>query len=370
MSAPEHQTATHTSLIWDLPLRLFHWAMVACVLVAAISGYFFEEWWLDLHVVAGYGLACLLVFRLIWGLVGSTYSRFSHFPLSRGKLIEHIKQLLTFKSPTYDGHNPLGAWMIVLMLATMVFLVLSGFLVWGGQENHGPLASVISYEIGDWAEDFHEVFANLLMVCVALHLCGVVGETILFKHPLIKAMITGKKPAPSATPNATYWHSIFGLLLLSIIIAAFTYWVDETDVRAEVSPLNQTYRSECGDCHAIYHPSLRSAANWQVMLDQLEDHYGEDASLDAKTLKKITQYLNEQNAHTIETEAAHKMGRHDTPTARITDTPYWQKKHARLSKHSFKHPKVMFKSNCTACHTDARSGRFDDVNIKLPKGIS
>ena len=96
-------------MVWDLPLRLFHWAMVCVVAVAGVTGFLAPEWWLDVHVIAGYALTTLLVFRLVWGFAGSRYSRFRSFPLTPGGVVHHIRSLLHKKSPVHTGHNPVGS---------------------------------------------------------------------------------------------------------------------------------------------------------------------------------------------------------------------------------------------------------------------
>jgi cytochrome b len=357
-------------VVWDLPLRFFHWLMVLTVTIAAVTGYFFEEWWLDVHVYAGYVLACLLVFRLIWGFIGSYYSRFHTFPLSADNLFKHLKDLLKGKSKQHTGHNPVGAWMIVVILTTLISIVVTGFLVWGGQENNGPLASVVGYQAGEWSEDIHEVLAGILMTVIGIHILGVLVETVIFKHPLIKAMITGRKEGVShAGKPASTWHTVVGFVIILSVGGAFSYWISATAQTPLAMSSNATYQQECGDCHPAYHPSLRTQNNWQMIMTNLSDHYGEDASLDGAVHSEISDFLNLQNASSFDTEVAHKIGRHDTQSLRMTDTRYWQKKHDELDAKDFSHPSIGSKVNCNACHKDANSGRFDDDQIKLPKGI-
>ncbi len=357
-------------LIWDLPLRLFHWAMVLVVCVAAVTGYLFEDWWLDVHVWAGYALTALLLFRLIWGFVGSYYSRFNSFPLSIGGVRTHLFDLLKGRSDPKEGHNPVGAWMIVLLLTTLIGLVVSGFVVWGGQENNGPLASVISYGVGKGVEDVHEIFANILMGLIGVHLAGVLVETVIFKHDLIRAMLTGEKQVvPSGKSTAGLKHSVIGIVLFAVIAFGLTYWINSASRANEVAALDPVYKQACGECHMAYHPSLRTQSAWDQLMQGLEDHYGEDASLSDEVAQTVSTYLKDNNALNFDTEVAHKIGRINTPSLRITDTRFWQKKHDDFKDADFRHPAVGSKINCIACHKDAETGRFDDASIKLPKGI-
>ncbi len=208
-------TPDSTQLIWDFPLRLFHWSMVLAVGTAAVTGYFFEDALLDVHAYAGYLLAYLLVFRLIWGFVGSYFSRFHSLALSPSLAVKHLKNLLRGKSHAYAGHNPLGAWMIVALLIMLVLTVITGFIVWGAEENRGPLAALVSHRLADWSEEIHEALSGILMIAIGIHVVGVATETLLFKHPLIKAMITGKKTVPYRTgKTVSMWHTWLGFTIL------------------------------------------------------------------------------------------------------------------------------------------------------------
>lgn len=357
-------------LIWDLPLRVFHWSMVITVTIAGITGYFLEEWWLDVHVYAGYSIGCLLAFRLIWGFIGSYYSRFHSYPLKYKKAISHLKNMIQGKSASYTGHNPVGAWMIVGLLSCLSLLIITGMVVWGGQENHGPLAHLVGYKVGDFSEDIHGIIANILMFAIAIHISGVFVETYFLKHPVINAMITGKKTTDDTKANANIWYTIRGAFVFTLIIGSVVYWGTSAPANsmteAQVLP---AYKQECGDCHPAYHPSLRTAASWQSIMNNLSDHYGEDASLDEQTMPKIANYLHSNNATSFDTEVSHKIGRHDTKSMRMTDTRYWQKKHDEIPENDFKHSAIGSKVNCNGCHRDADTGRYDDDNIKLPKGV-
>ncbi|HER26557.1 MAG TPA: cytochrome B, partial [Rhodospirillales bacterium] len=100
------ELTSQTTRVWDLPLRLFHWAMVPTVIVVAVTGFLAPQWWLGLHSIAGYALGVLLAFRLLWGVVGSPYSRFSSFPLKPGAVYQHLLSVLHRTPQVIVGHNP------------------------------------------------------------------------------------------------------------------------------------------------------------------------------------------------------------------------------------------------------------------------
>ncbi len=356
-------------LIWDLPLRLFHWSLVIIIIVTTITGYLLEYWWLYIHIYAGYILICLLSFRLIWGVIGSYYSRFDSFPLSRLMLIKHLKNIYNGKSKQYTGHNPVGAWVIIILLSILILLLITGLLVWGGVENNGPLANIIGYQTGLLNKDIHEALSAILMGMIAIHIMGILIETIYFKHPLIKSMITGKKTFRNNKITVMPYHSLYGGIVFLCIALALFYWVNISTAKSIDIKANSIYQQECGDCHAPHHPSLHTAQNWQSIMTGLTNHYGENASLNAPTTAKITQYLLQNNANIFDTKAAHEIGRNNTITMRMTDTKYWQKKHKKIKIEDFSISTVGSKINCNACHNDADTGNFSSAEIKLPQGI-
>ena len=114
-------------LIWDLPIRVFHWLLVAAFIVAYIS----EDDFLTIHVWAGYLIAGLLIFRLVWGFIGNRYARFSNFICPLVESSNYFKDVIALKAKRYLGHNPAGALMIVLLLISLLLTALSGFAVYG-----------------------------------------------------------------------------------------------------------------------------------------------------------------------------------------------------------------------------------------------
>lgn len=360
-------------MVWDLPLRLFHWSMVGVVSVAAATGFFAPTWWLDVHVAAGYSLAVLLAFRLVWGFFGSYYSRFRTFPLSRDGLTWHLRQVLGKKSPAFLGHNPIGTLVIAVLLLTLVSLVVSGLLTLGGKEKLGPLAFMTTYNLGIFAKEFHGAAAGLLVGVVAVHLLGVVAETRIFRHRVVRAMITGKKVTLEDYPVSGNRQGLSGRLALSLmapaaLIAAGLMLSDKTPLGWRSLKFPAVYAGECGECHDAYHPSLRNAGAWRALVAGLSDHYGEDASLGKNATDSIGRFLENNGAGTFDTEVAHRVGRQDTASLRMTDSRFWRRRHREIDKSVFRMRAVGSKVNCNSCHMDARSGRFDNVKINPPTG--
>ena len=360
-------------LVWDLPTRLFHWLLAGAVAVGLVTGFLAPEAWLGVHMTVGYVVLGLLSFRVIWGFFGSEYSRLASFAYPARRVIEHLRGLMLLRPPHYLGHNPSGAVMIFALFAVLAALVVTGLIELAGEEKQGPLAGVVGYALGNGAKPVHWVLASLLLAMIALHLAGILVGTWLLEEPLVRAMITGRKPIPAEAPlprprparpvKATLW-----LLLTAMSAAAGIALLSRLPpVGIPVLPPNQAMLTECGDCHHPFHPSLLPRASWARLMASLNDHFGEDASLPAAKRDEIAAYLERYAAEAWDTEAARRFA-HIAPAdpLRITATPYWRRKHARIDPAVFAAKPVMAHSNCIACHSDADSGRFDDQAIAIP----
>ena len=180
--------------VWDPLVRIFHWTLVLAFFIAYIT----EEDFLTLHTFAGYTVLGLLVFRVLWGLVGTRHARFSDFIYSPATIKQFIKDTLSLRAKRYLGHNPAGGAMILLMIISLVITSVSGIAVYGAEEQLGPMAGWFSH--GFWGEAFeelHEFFANFTLLLVFIHVSGVVVESLIHKENLVRSMINGLKPADS-----------------------------------------------------------------------------------------------------------------------------------------------------------------------------
>lgn len=361
--------------VWDLPTRAFHWILVAMVVIAYLTGYLFPENTMGLHLWAGYITVLLLVFRLAWGVFGSEYARLETFTFRPVHILEHMKELITLRPEKhYIGHNPTGSLMVFGLLIVLAVITLSGLMVLGGEENQGPLAGAASYAVGDMAAEVHGAFVILLLVMVVLHIGGVIMEIKLTGENLIRAMITGLKSVPANTPALAHRKARPIAALVAIVtfgaLAGSMLWALSTMPPSGLIalPANDAYETECGDCHLPFHPSLLPIDSWKQMMAGLEDHFGEDATLDDDTVVEIVTYLTRYGGEAWDTEASNRFRITDpSRPLEITATPYWIRKHADIPADQFKLKKVGVKSNCGACHTDHYTGRFDDQKIKIPK---
>ena len=178
--------------VWDPLVRLFHWFLAACFLIA----YVVEDDRLNLHVLVGSIVFGLVMFRLIWGFMGAEHSRFADFICSSKQLIQHLRDLVCLRPAQHTGHTPIGGIMIVLLLFGLLLLSLSGVMLYaleGAQLPFAGLMSGVDLDTTILIEHAHGWFANLLMLLVLFHIAGVLFESLLQKQNLIRSMITGYK---------------------------------------------------------------------------------------------------------------------------------------------------------------------------------
>lgn len=164
--------------IWDPAVRIFHWGLVAAFAVA----YFTADDYRDVHEWAGYVALGLIAFRLVWGVIGSRYARFSDFVPGPKRLKEYVRLALKGREPRHLGHNPAAAIMILFLLLATSVIGISGWLLttdWGW--GSGVL------------EEVHEISVNVTLVAIALHVSAAIYESIHHRENLIRAMFTGYK---------------------------------------------------------------------------------------------------------------------------------------------------------------------------------
>jgi cytochrome b len=206
--------------IWDCPTRAFHWLLVLAVVVSYVTGGE-EGWQFVVHTVSGYLVTLLLVFRLIWGVIGSPRSRFRDFVHGRQVVGDYVRRLFALDPPRYVGHNPLGGWMVVLMLIVLSLTVLTGLF---SGEKVGPAGLLFSVASGPGSEglgEVHEVFANVILILAVVHICGVLADWWLTGENLVSAMISGVKQldetsASAEKPTAPTWRMIVAAGLVAV----------------------------------------------------------------------------------------------------------------------------------------------------------
>ncbi len=182
-------------VVWDPLVRVFHWSLVASFTVAYLSG---EGAMLDLHAWSGYIIGALILFHLLWGLVGPQHARFTDFVFTPATVLAYGRDLLHGQAQRYLGHNPLGGAMVIALLVVLSLATVTGLALYDATEAAGPLAGMMrerSHGFGEALEEVHEFFSKLTLLLVALHVGGVLVSSLLHRENLVRAMITGRKRA-------------------------------------------------------------------------------------------------------------------------------------------------------------------------------
>jgi len=372
IAGSEPETATHR--VWDPLIRLLHWIIVFGVGFAAWSGLVGGGRWITAHSAAGIVIGIAVLIRLVWGFVGTGPARFTSFLVGPVALLEHLREMATGRAERHLGHNPLGGWMIVWLLAVLSILGVTGLLVLGGEFKAGPAKALIAYSPAVVAHLVHRLAAYLLLALVVLHIAGALFESFRTRENLVRSMVTGHKAALPHTRHALAVATARPALALTIAAvitaatAALAYVGMKTPVAgAPVAMAGTDYAANCADCHAAYHPSLMPAASWQQVMATLDDHFGEDASIDPASADSITAWLVANAAESTDTKPAHVLARlNPANPMEITTTPFWQATHRAIPDSRFAAAPVLSKANCAACHTDAAQGWFYPAAIALP----
>lgn len=199
--------------IWDAPLRLFHWALV--LLIGAL-------WWtgearmLDWHRLAGYAVMALVLFRLIWGFAGSSTARFTAF-LRGPRAVAHYVRGIMFRRGAHGvpGHNPLGGWSVIAMLALLATQIALGlFAVDIDGLESGPFSYLVEFDTGRLAAEAHALLFDLLLILMALHVAAVAFYLIYRGDNLLAPMITGSRRWMQERPALRFVPGWIGFALM------------------------------------------------------------------------------------------------------------------------------------------------------------
>jgi cytochrome b len=209
--------------VWDIPTRLFHWSMV---LLLCVSWFSADQGYMRVHLVSGLTLLSLLLFRIAWGLVGSTTARFSNFLHPPRRVVGYLKGLAGGDRIFYAGHNPAGGVMVLALIAVLLAQVATGLFANDGVRFHGPLALLVSEDASTRLTDIHGLIFDLILILVWCHVVAVGFYLLVKGENLIRPMVTGKK-YPAHLPaelNIVFTRLSIALLLLAVS-AGIAAWI-------------------------------------------------------------------------------------------------------------------------------------------------
>jgi cytochrome b len=202
--------------VWDWPTRLVHWALAVLVVAAWLTA---DGPTLQIHRWIGYGILGLVVFRLYWGFAGGSTARFGEFVRSPAAAIAYLRG----QDPHRAGHNPLGAWSVLLLIGLLISQVSLGlFTVDVDGMESGPLSRFVSYEAGRQAAEWHELNFRLLQGAIVLHLAAIAYYAFIRRRNLVGPMLTGRDATPGLSGGlrpAPLWRLVLGVVLASLVVA-------------------------------------------------------------------------------------------------------------------------------------------------------
>jgi len=186
--------------VWDLPVRLFHWLIVALVAAA------YATWrlnWIVWHGWIGDLVLALVLFRLLWGFFGSETARFSHFLARPAIVFQHLKYVFLREPDRQVGHNPAGGWMVLLLLALLLAEALTGIYVANDIADVGPLTAVVPAAAANAVDASHAILWNVLLAAITAHVLAIAGYAAIKGQNLVRPLVTGKKvlPEPVIAPR-------------------------------------------------------------------------------------------------------------------------------------------------------------------------
>lgn len=208
--------------VWDIPTRLFHWSLVLLFIFLIISGE--SDDLMQWHFYAGYLLSGLILFRVMWGFLGTRYARYSSLTFNPASAVRYTKALLRAKHTAQYGHTPAGSMMILILLGLISVQLLTGLMSTDDIIWNGPLYGSVDEATAELAGEVHETVQGLLQILVGLHILAIVIYKVKFKEHLVPAMIHGKKPKLGSQPEREAM-STTKLILAGLPAIALIYWL-------------------------------------------------------------------------------------------------------------------------------------------------
>ena len=211
-------------LVWDLPLRLFHWLLATAIAVSlwtGLSGGFEEMEW---HQRSGYCVLGLILFRLLWGFLGTRHARFASFLAGPGRVLAHARAMASRRPPATTGHNPAAGWTISLTLIAIAVQAVTGLFASDDLFVEGPLVHLVGDETVSTMTRIHGWGQWILGALVALHLLAILVHSEVFNERIVSPMITGRSPDAAPEEGIASQRVPLGLGL-ALVVAGVVWWI-------------------------------------------------------------------------------------------------------------------------------------------------
>lgn len=191
----------HKIFVWDLPLRLFHWLLAVLVVVSWVSVEIGGNA-MQIHMLSGYTILALVLFRILWGFAGSHHARFSSFVRAPAAAIAYLSAMRRNAADRHLGHNPAGGWSVIAMLTVLLVQAATGLFSNDDIATQGPLANLVSKAVSDRITGIHHLNVKLLYVLIGLHLAAVAFYFFYKRENLVRPMLTGFKDSAAGPGDA------------------------------------------------------------------------------------------------------------------------------------------------------------------------
>ncbi|WP_320035873.1 cytochrome b/b6 domain-containing protein [Halarcobacter sp.] len=371
----------YRTYVWSFLGRISHWLLVISLFSCFITS-FYEEL-LTLHVSIGIVVFGMLMMKIVWGVIGPKYARWSDFKFALKDLKFYFVEKIRNRYRTIQpGHNPASSWFAFLVTWFGIICCTSGFLLYGIQEGNGIFSSLNEKYISksEILDSTHIFLAYLLLVMIFAHVSGVLIEQFYHKTNMVMAMVSGYKKAKGEDITTTFRMKLLGSLYIIgvLIIAVYSYctpnnmFTKSKFEKISYKELDYDFYFECSDCHNLFPPFLLPANSWTELMKNQHEHFEEDLELDESLVKKINSYLVTNSADKSTKESAYNLNReiNNSKLYTITKTNYWKQIHKDIPEKIFENDIVEKKSNCVACHKGFEQGIIFDINITYPPKVT
>jgi len=363
--------------VWPIGTRIIHWMMALSFATAFVTSFY--EHMLHEHVALGFIFLIIIIYRVIWGVIGPQYATFNTFKLKPSQLKHYfVEKIQNRWRKIPAGHNPASSWFTVWALSMGIVIVVSGLLLYGIQEGKGLFR--------DLNDDYtaymglltliHQWASYIFTAWVVIHIAGVMVEQFWHKTGMVFAMVTGYKRTEGEDTKVKSSLSFFAYAMILIAIGTYFFIISsnynfltlQKHTNVNYEELHPVFYNECGDCHKVYPPHLLPKRSWKKIMRGLDNHRGEEiteANITKSQQASILEFLIQNAAETSHRESAVKIMNSlgERRPKSITKTPYWRETHKDIPKSVYKEKKIKDKSNCIACHKDFDQGNLDDMNI-------
>jgi cytochrome b len=359
-------------LVFSKTTRIVHLSFALLIILAYLSSEFDEKIWI--HAVLGITAFCVILVRFFWFYFGEQAVKFNTFDLNFHSLKQYLLDYFNFKENKL--RNPATSFGIVFIWIFAILTIVFGLLFIGSKYGSGLFWFIYNTNTDTHLlKELHGIFGNLLIATAGIHVLGVVGESYLKKTEIFKTMYDGKIKTniqihePSSLKNSNLFAGFVGLIIVGIFsylaINKNNIFLSSEKIHTDFSKLMPVSYNECKECHMFYPPNITNKSSQLIMLDNLSNHFGTDASLDYDVLQKVKNEV-EKFAPEITKIKLEGDSKFLAINESITNTKLWKRKHKEFDNQWFVEHKIK-KTDCKSCHTKIENGSLSPFELKVDR---